>query len=286
MSERISFVFNSINSIRKIFHVHPEYKFSAADLPPGPWQVSDPDQLDEVSQINQLFNVVGALDGSEKICIDITGFMRSSLCFLLAKLNSLGVERLSLVYSEPRAYSRQDETSFSVTTTGVVRPVRGMAGSGARAKSKDYLIVGIGYDHALVGEVLHNKDGAVTYPIFGFPSLSPDMYQQSALRAARSGDKALHDSWVVQRRFAPANDPFATAGVIADVVAEIRLKDSLGHIYMSPLSTKAQTVGFALYWILEGRTAGNMTILLPECDGYSRETSTGINRVWLYEVEM
>lgn len=285
-SERIALVFNSVSAAKKIYHVHPEYQFESHEVPRGSWLVSAPDEIDEMAQMTALINAIGAVSGAERICIDITGFMRSSLCFLLAKLRSLGFRHVSAIYSEPRAYSKQDNTSFSVTTTGAVRPVRGMAGSGGRTKVRDYLIVGVGYDHALVGEVLHNKDGAVTYPIFGFPSLSPDMYQQSAVRAARSGDKALDGSWVVKRRFAPANDPFATAAIVAETVRGIRRDDPTGHIYLSPLSTKAQALGFALYWMLEGQRDGSVTMLLPECDGYSRETSSGLNKVWLYDVEM
>jgi len=284
-SGRISAVFNSIKSSRKIYLVHPEYNFSSADVPRGDWEIYVPEEIDESVQINGLFNMIGPLSGVERICVDITGFMRSPLCFLVEKLKRLGVAGFSAIYSEPDAYSKQENTEFSTTTSGAVRPVKGMAGALAKAARKDYVVIGIGYDHKLVGEVLQNKESSFAYPIFAFPSLSPDMYQQSAVRAARSGEKALHESWIVNRKFAPANDPFSTAAVVADTISEIERFDSNANIYISPLSTKAQTLGFAIYWVLEGAVKKNVSLLMPECSAYSRETSTGIKRIWMYDVE-
>ena len=85
---------------------------------------------------------------------------------------------------------------------------------------------------------------------------------------------------------APANDPFSTAQVISDKVREIDGRAPDQNIYLAPLSTKAQTLGMSLYWQLEGRARGRCTLLLPECITYSRETSTGLKRLWKYEVEL
>jgi hypothetical protein len=211
--------------------------------------------------------------------------MRHVLVFLVAKLAHLGVREFTALYSEPMYYLNQESTTFSTTTTGVVRPVRGMAGSNSSA-GRDALIVAVGYDHRLISEVANHKDSALVYPVLAFPSLSPDMYQQSALRSSESGDVALTGDWVSNRRFAPANDPFSTAGILQEVVGEIDRREPGANIYLSPLSTKPQALGFALYWQLEGKARGAVTLLLPECLTYSRETSQGIKRLWTYTVEL
>lgn len=281
-SDRVLKVFTEITADRKIWLLHPEYTYSPLDEPVESLIVR-PNSRDEVDQVQALLAEVGDTSGLD-ICIDITGFMRHVLVFLVAKLANLGVKSISIVYSEPIAYSKAEGTIFSTTTTGVVKTVRGMAG-GNNSQGKDHLIIGAGFDSKLISLVAHCKDDSVVHPVFAFPSLSADMYQQSAVKAAQSGEVALQAEWVDNRIFAPANDPFATAEVISDLVCEIDRRTPAANVYLSPLSTKAQALGFALYWQLEGKLRGGVSLLLPECVTYSRETSSGIKRLWLYTVE-
>ncbi|MCC6076490.1 hypothetical protein ACFPTX_02045 [Pseudomonas sp. GCM10022188] len=284
-SDRVIRVFQDVVAGQKFWVLHPEYRYAPLDEPHGAPLIR-PCDLDEVAQVNNIVNALGgsvALGGLS-LCIDTTGFMRHVLVFLVAKLAHSGVQRVTFLYSEPVSYVQQEDTPFSTTTTGRVRPVRGMSLVNA-SNDKDHLILGVGYDHKLISEVVNNKDDAEVYPVFGFPSLGPDMYQQSALRASESGDVALSSKWVSNRNFAPANDPFATAEAIRDIVLRIDFKYGSPNIYLAPLSTKAQTLGFALYWQLEGRQRGGVSLLTPECTTYSRETSLGIKRLWAYEVE-
>lgn len=282
-SERVKTVFAEVSAKKKIWLLHPEYCYSPLEEPTGHTSVRPESRL-ETTQVNALLEEIGDI-GDLTICIDSTGFMRHVLVFLVAKLSRMNVAKVYFLYSEPISYAKQEDTPFSTTTSGSVRPVMGMLGSGAN-NGKDHLIIGVGYDHKLIGEVSSNKDDATVYPVFGFPSLGPDMYQQSAIRASESGDIAYDAKWITNRSFAPANDPFATAGVISEIVRGIDRSGQLANIYLSPLSTKAQTLGFAIYWICEGRQRNAVTMLLPECETYSRETSVGLKRLWLYEVEL
>lgn len=276
-------LFCDIQSRRKIWLIHPEYGYSALEEPTGFPKVV-PVGKDEVTQVNALLAEIGDLSG-KSICVDITGMMRHVLMFLVAKLAHLGVKEFTALYSEPFAYVKQEETTFSTTTSGLPRPMRGMAGS-PYSLGRDYLIIAVGYDHKLISEVANHKDSSTVFPVFGFPSLSPDMYQQSAVRASQSGEVALEPEWVSNRKFAPANDPFSTAQILSDVVQEIDRKGEPANVYLSPLSTKAQTLGFAIYWQLEGRFRDATILLMPECLTYSRETSTGMKRLWTYTVEL
>ena len=89
----------------------------------------------------------------------------------------------------------------------------------------------------------------------------------------------IKDNDLTTRKFfAPANDPFSTAKKIQEIVNIIHSKDlHLRHnIYLCPLSTKAQLVGYAYYWWKEGRHEthrGMVNIVLPMCTSYKRETS-------------
>lgn len=282
-SDRVGKVFHEIRANRKIWLVHPEYGYQPIERPVG-FPCACPVDRNEIAQIDTVLAELGDLTG-KSVCVDITGFMRHVLVFLVAKLAHLGLKEFTALYSEPVAYVKQENTTFSTTTSGVPRPVRGMAGSNHSA-GRDYLIVAVGYDHKLISEVANQKDSSTVYPVFGFPSLSPDMYQQSAERASQSGDVAIERDWIANRKFAPANDPFSTAAVVSDIVAGIDRTGNPANIYLSPLSTKVQALGFAIYWQLEGRSRGATTMLLPECWTYSRETSVGLKRLWTFTVEL
>lgn len=282
-SDRVGRVFDEVRAHKKIWHIHPEYKYAPLDEPIG-YLKAQPSEIGEVAQVKALLDAMGDLNG-KNLCIDITGFMRHVLVFLIAKLAHMGVSEFTALYSEPMFYAKQEKTIFSTTTSGVPRPVMGMGGSNS-SQGTDYLVIGVGYDHKLISEVTNQKDNLTVYPLFAFPSLSPDFYQQSAIRASESGAVALEPAWIVNRRFAPANDPFSTASILHDIVYEIDRKNVHANIYLSPLSTKVQALGFALFWQLEGKARGAVTMLLPECLTYSRETSSGLKRLWTYTIEL
>lgn len=281
-SERVRKVFENVQATRKVWLIHPEYGYADAELPSAV-EIIQPESNSELAQVNLLLEELGPL-ADVTLCIDITGFMRHVLVFLIAKLSIVGVSKITIIYAEPERYTKQEATEFSTRTAGLVRPVAGMRATN-NEHAKDALILGVGFDHKLMNEVMNLKEHSAVYPILGFPSLSPDMYQQSAVRAAQSGAPSLDDAWITNRYFAPANDPFATAGVVSELISRLDNADMAPNVYLSPLSTKVQTLGFVLYWVLEGRYRGAVSILLPECDTYARETSQGFKRMWMYEVE-
>jgi hypothetical protein len=282
-SERVKRVYEQFPAMRKVWIVHPEYGYTDDEMPSNV-EIVSPKTNSEPEQVNLLLDALGLLDG-KTICIDITGFMRHVLIFLIPMLEGMGVTKITALYSEPESYAKQEATEFSTRTSGTVRTLYGMRLSHDE-HSDDALVLGIGFDDKLISEVLNRKDHVIVYPVLGFPSLSPDMFQQSAVRAAKSGAPALDDAWITNRFFAPANNPFATATVVAEIVRKLDLEPKPPNIYLSPLSTKVQALGFVLYWMLEGRRRGAVSMLLPECDTYARETSKGLKRLWMYDVEL
>lgn len=281
-SDRVKRVYCGVQATKKFWLIHPEYNYSPLDEP-SDQNLVRPGSINEITQVDALLAELGDLN-NKSICIDITGFMRHALLFLVAKLAHRGIDKFTALYSEPMAYAKQEHTTFSTTTSGIVRSVAGMAGS-TTTNGRDFLIIAVGYDHKLISEVSTQKDNATVFPLFAFPSLSPDFYQQSAISASKSGEVALEGDWITNRMFAPANDPFSTASILSSIVREIDRKEKNANIYISPLSTKVQALGCALYWQLEGRARGAVSILLPECLTYSRETSSGFKRLWSFEIE-
>ncbi|HFS7497180.1 hypothetical protein KPE82_08145 [Acinetobacter baumannii] len=284
-SDRVKNVFDKIDATRKVWLIHPEYYYTDIEIPNENDVVTPTiEEKDEVSQVNLLINKLGDINNLN-ICIDITGFMRHVLIFLIVKLKSKNIKSFTAVYSEPDSYSKDEQTEFSTTTSDSVRTIASISAD-VESNYKNHLIINVGYDHKIISQVTSHLDNATIHPLFSFPSLSADMYQQSASRAALSGEVTKKDEWISNRKFSPANNPFATAQVISDLVKDIdNTNDRKNNFYLSPLSTKAQTLGFAIYWALEGLER-DISILLPECLTYSRETSKGIKRLWLYKVEL
>src|SRR5207253_621115 len=86
--------------------------------------------------------------------------------------------------------------------------------------------------------------------------------------------------------FVPANDPFVTANVLRRIVDDCeRNGHMITNLYLSPLATKPQALGFALFYLTEMRGKAT-SIIFPFCRTYSKETSLGLSRVWKYVVEL
>ena len=56
-------------------------------------------------------------------------------------------------------------------------------------------------------------------------------------------------------------------------------------IILAPLGTKAQVLGFVLFYMLEAHNL-RYSIIFPFSTGYEAETSTGLARIWAYHVEL
>ena len=112
------------------------------------------------------------------------------------------------------------------------------------------------------------------------------MYQENVIRASLAAE-SIGSNFFQDRNyfFAPANDPFVTASVLQDIVRKLEEKHKVTNLYLSPLSTKPQVLGFALYYLTE-QIDKSASIIFPISEKYTRETSKGISKVWKYTVEM
>lgn len=287
--ERVYFVHENVDAVNKHWIIFPEYDFKpleTATLKGKIFDYSKSDNDESTVILDYFEKVVTDLNISSKVCIDITGFLRPYLVFLVILLQKKGFSKIDFTYSEPKNYLKKENTLFSQEFTEI-REIRGCMNSHNPDTSNDILILGSGYDYKLIAEIAKEKPEAKKIQILGFPSLQADMFQENIIKVyeaqedVSSGDFSIDSDEII---LAPANDPFITAELISKFLKKENSHKPITNIYLSPLSTKAQTLGIALFYAMEcsGQPA---SIIFPFCKKYSRETSEGISKVWIYTVE-
>ena len=282
LSGRVQKLFELIPATQKYWVIHNEYAFEDNELPKvGRLLRSDSSHEDEfIADIVKGLDV--PLSEVSRLCIDITGFMRAHIMFLMHYLKAMGVQSFDMLYTEPSHYARRADTVFSIDVTEV-RQVNGFEGAHAADVSNDLLVVGVGYDHPLITNVIANKSNAKLLQLLSLPSLSADMYQESVVRLQKVGDAPFRvpDEFLA---YASANDPFVTYMVLDEAIAKFAMKHTAPtNIYLSSLATKPQAVGFALYYI-DKLSAKPSSIVMPFAKKYSKETGTGVGRSWVYPI--
>ena len=288
-TDRVKKVFESVNSRDKYWLVQREYDLSSNDIPADS-KAHFATSYSESKIFNDFFSESGASINylkNKRLCIDSTGFMRPHLMYLIMYLYKHELKRFHILYSEPSHYTKKEDTEFSKGAVTGVRPVHGFESTSNRDVSKDLLVIGAGFDQDLILEVDEDKEHARKIQIVGFPSLQADMYQQCRLRIYKGSDEADSSSHERSISFAPANDPFVTATVLSDLVRHEENSIGITNLYLSPIGTKAQTIGFVLYFInecMEGKRDGCM--IFPFSESYSSETSQGISKVWSFFIEL
>ena len=279
-ADRVRRVFKKAVADEKRWIVFPEYGYEKDKLPEGAFCVDK--GKTEAEGIQSFWESLEPGIENKEICVDITGFIRPYLIFLVRWLMEMNVQRFDAVYSEPDHYREREETSFSGESVKVVRQIAGYEGNHKPETSNDVLIINVGYDHQLISHVAENKDQANKFQLFGFPSLRADMYQENVLRAYEAKEAVGSQA---KNYFAPANNPFVTASVLSEIVDTANKKKPITNLYLSPLATKPQVLGFALYYLTERRNTSS-SMIFPFCDAYNRETGVGVARVWKYTVEL
>lgn len=284
-SERVNTVFAAVGAARKDWVVHPEYDFRNNEVP-GPTGNVFRGGRDEADFWLDYFEWADLRSWplTSSVCIDITGFMRPHLMLLPRLLHHHGFSRLHVIYSDPLAYQSGDRTVFTQGAVTRVGQVRGFEGLHVPDSGEDDLLVlGAGYDSELIRRVAEDKRGTRKLQMFGLPSLQPHMYEENRLRAA-AAEEAMGPLAGDSLLFAPANNPFATAQELHDRLA-LETRRPVSNLYLSPLATKPQALGFALYYMCE-RVGTATSIIFPYAEHYSHETSVGLARISLYELEL
>ena len=283
-SERVKHVFDKASAAEKHWLIFPDYGYEANDYPHGQSFAQDYDHESDFI-LAYADTIAEGLEG-KRICVDITGFIKPYMMFLLRWLAERDIPVVDILYSEPAHYIEKEETRFSDAAVAEVRQVAGFEGVHSTNTSSDVLVIGAGYDHELIAHAAKSKDHARKIQVFGWPSLRADMYQENVLRAHRAAEAVgagAGDS--PSNCFAPANDPFAAASVLHEIVERENAKREVSNLYLCPLATKPQALGFTLYYLTECRETPT-SIIYPFCHSHSRETSRGVSRIWKYTLEL
>ncbi len=282
-AERTKSVFDKVNAKHKFWLIFPEYDYNTAEYPCG--EVYDKIADDEATFIAHFWDILPADSQNLRICIDISGFIRPYLIYLVIWLIEKGVTKFDAIYSEPIQYQKRELTKFSGDVVKEVRQVLGCEGVHTNDIGKDVLVIGAGYEDNLISHVAENKAKATKFQLIGFPSLRADMYQENVLRIRRAEESLGGPVDEVRTFFAPANDPFVAASEVRRIVNDWDARRGITNLYLCPLSTKAHVLGFALYYVTERRNTAT-SIIFPFEERYSQNTSIGIARIWKYTVEL
>ena len=288
-SDRVNKVYNQVKAATKHWLILPDYKFEDGQIPSKDTFIFS--DKNEGEFIRNYFNDANIQEiQNQKICIDITGFIKPYMMFILRWLKHLGVTKVDILYSEPGHYAKKEKTTFSDGPVEEIRQVAGYAGlhrqNTTNENSNDLLILGSGYDDELIAQVAEQKSNAKKVQLFGLPSLRPDMYQENILRAHKAAESVGGDIRNDRRSyFAPANDPFVTAAVLRDIFERESSRSPLTNVYLSPLATKPQALGFTLFYLAECIDEP-VSMIYPFCNSHAQETSIGISRIWKYDVEL
>lgn len=284
MARRVKSTFERIDAGKKFWLIHNEYSFEDRDLPSDGTLLTSSERT-EADFIIEAFAPLEPMNPTTRLCIDVTGLMRPHLIFLMKFLKVRGIMKFDFVYTEPSQYHRKADTVFA-SDVFEVRQVNGFEGVHTADNRDDILIVGAGYDHDLVSQAIAHKSSARLVQMLSLPSLSADMYQESLIRLHRVADAPAKVP-EEQLAYASANDPFNTYVVLAETLGKLfsRSPSSASNLYLSPLATKPQAIGFALFYLkyLVGQPA---SIIFPFAKNYSKETSTGVGRTWLYSLDL
>lgn len=285
-SERVQTLFHNAAADRKVWLVHPEYGYAEAELPTGGEMVSTSIAISPVEFWHDVFDAINLRSSpNQRLAVDITGMMRPHLMLLPLMLRVYGVDKVTVFYSDPKSYASGDETKFSKGPVENISIVPGMEGAHQSATiARDVLIIGAGYDEALVRSVAEHKRSAEHFLLLGLPSLQPHMYQESILRISGARE-SIRDFRNRSFLFAPANDPFMTAQVLSDHVSKMRDIGRADNIYLCPVGPKTQVLGFSWFFLCEARHS-SVSMLFPVSSQYNRETSKGISAIHRFDLEL
>ncbi len=286
LSDRLINVFEDVKATSKYWFVSNEYHFDDQELPDEYISLTGIDESDKVHSLMAEIRKHHSNLNQSSICIDATGFIRPQLAFLLKYLKAMGISSVDIVYSKPQRYRLKEKTPFSLIPNQT-RPVHGYEGHHSTDTSNDILIIGAGYDVQLIKQVSTDKESCRKIFVVGFPSLQPDMYQENVLRineveAGLSFNPQQNDPIVY---FAPAYDPFITASCIQEIVQTENKRKPITNLYLAPLATKPQLIGFVVYFLLEKYDAPT-SLIFPFAERYEKKTSENLSGLWIYHVEL
>lgn len=289
VNDRVKSVFDKILAKEKYWIILREFDYNSNEIPLSGQIYQNELVLTESELIIdcfQHFNFIGKLE-RKNICIDLSGIPSNYVVFLFRYLKFLGILNLTAIYSDPLSYIHDEKTSFSNGQIMDVRQIALCEGQHNPDTSNDYLIIAAGYDSKSIKSVSASKGNAKKIPLYGFPPLQPHMFQENVLQVIQAKESIGGQDIEYNEHclFAPANDPFVTAQILSDYIKMEESRNKITNLYLCPLSTKAHTLGFYIYYNYECMGKA-VSILSPIYNEYNKKTTLGIARINEYKVEL
>jgi len=295
----VTTTFNKLESKKKVWLIFPEYSIDRIHIKDEIFELNIKDEsLKEAEYINAMYSKYIKPNKKAQICIDTTGFNKPYLVYLIILLKREGIHQIDFIYTEPKRYTKKDKTEFSSEKKeekkNIIIEPRDIVSEHnyySDAGENDLFIINVGYDSRLVNSVINSVSAMVKKPLLGFPSLQPIMYQENILNLIKSKTE-LGIEPNDELLYAPANNPFITAHVLSEYIKKYVNRygeDTINNIYLSPLATKAQTLGMTLFYIFEQEKYDDLDINLhihyPFTNTYSASSSEGYFRINKYTIE-
>ena len=282
--------YDNIKSKEKLWLIFPEYSLNLKKITGKIFNPNINDEnTKEADYIKELYSNYISKNINKKICIDITGFNKPYLIYMIIFFKENNLKIIDFIYTEPQRYTKENQTEFSKNSIKI-RDIITFDESFQSRGENDLYIINIGYDSRLVKKILDGISAKIK-PLIGFPSLQPIMYQENILNLIESKSE-LGINKNEKLLYAPANHPFTTAQVVSEYVEAYIKKndlDGIKRIYLSPLATKAQTIGMTLFYIFEKEKYKEKNISIhiryPFTNEYSSSSSQGVFRINKYIID-
>lgn len=283
--------YDKVNATEKYWIICPEYAIDIKKVPNDyfDYKIKDFDNR-EAEYILALFKEKLHDKQNLNICIDATGFMKPYIIFLLILLKEKGFNKIDLIYTEPQLYEKNGDTEFSDKESAIkVRNIKTFDAYYQNSNSDDLYIINAGYTSKFVNKVLENIQVKEKKVLVGFPSLQPIMYQENIINLEKSnGYLGLDPN--DDLLYAPANNPFITAHIVSRYIEKYKNENqNISNIYLSPLATKAQTIGLTLFYLFEKdkykKDDISIHIRYPFTDSYSSKAGKGYFCINKYTIE-
>ena len=138
-SERVLRIFERITAPKKCWLILPEYNYSPEEYPTGQSLFTPDKGWTEADSILNFLDWVNIDYQSHTLCVDITGFIRPHLLFLVRYLATTAIKKVDFIYTDPMRYVKKENTHFSDDYVAV-RQVAGCEGKHNPETTNDFLV--------------------------------------------------------------------------------------------------------------------------------------------------
>lgn len=210
------------------------------------------------------------------IAIDISCLTKPYIYFLIRLLRELGVEKVSVFYTEPKSYLFP-KALFSAfhSSSGplTIIEIPGFLGQESRGEKRKLIIL-LGFDGDLSKEIIEDVSPNATVIVNGFPSYTPKFKDISLI-----GNEKLVGDHNIDIKYARANNPFDVYNLLHNIKNE---EKESSYMSIAPLGTKPMALGACLFALHNP----DVRIVYPLPEVYENKYSDMSWNSWIYDLPL